>query len=246
MFPLVVLIGLVIHGLLLRNVEGYKIGEDPDYLIMDGQHPQISYVEARRTLATNKDLTMKYRTKKNHASLPNDEDSHIQQSQQGETVTVLDDVPQYFSDLNDEAVEAEVEYRVKFDRWSDRVILEKLYFNLMWGKSGFPDHYYDSNGEIENGNKVDESNIDSTESSTPTIPKLETADGWDIFDRTEDHCTWTGITCDGQKVTEIRLDNYDLPGKITDDIQYLSDLEHLDVKGKPGPIGSQLRYASLN
>ena len=67
MIPVLVLALVGIAIISFGNVEGYDIGEDPDYLIMDGQHPQISYVEARRSLSTNKDLRMKYLARKSNS-----------------------------------------------------------------------------------------------------------------------------------------------------------------------------------
>ena len=133
-------------------------------------------------------------------------------------------VPQYFTDLSDQVVETEVEYWLEHGRWSDRVILEKLYFGLIFGASGFPDHYYSPNGVM--------TAIDEDADERDEISPLEHAGGWDIFVRSDNYCEWPGLTCHNNKITEIRLDDFQLKGTLADDIYYLSDLEYLDVMGE--------------
>jgi len=169
------------------------------------RHGRIAYVNFAASLEARKDVKLRYRR--------TNEDSW-------DEVYELDDVPQYFTDLRDRYVESEVEYRVQHDRWSDRVILEKLYFGLTFGMSGFPEHYYEGDNDDAN----DELKLEPL--------KLDREDGWDIFARDEDYCQWTGVTCVENKITELRLNNYDLKGTLTDDIQYLSDLEYFDLKGE--------------
>jgi hypothetical protein len=133
-------------------------------------------------------------------------------------------VPQYFNDLSDHVVENEVEYWLEHGRWSDRVILEKLYFGLVFGASGFPDHYYSPNGVRA---AIDE-DADDRGNTSP----LEQAGGWDIFVRSDNYCEWPGLTCHNNKITEIRLDDFQLKGTLNDDIHYLTDLEYLDLMGE--------------
>jgi hypothetical protein len=158
--------------------------------IIKGDHPKISYYGDKNGDPLN-DMKMRYKVREG-------------------LVQEYTDVPRYFLFLPDEAVEDEVEHRVRFDRWTDRVILEKLYFSLLYGRSGMP-----------------------TEASVQREPlKFLSAKGWKIFDRDSDYCEWEGITCkkDGL-VTDIRLDSLNLQGTLPHDLQYLEDLEHIDLKG---------------
>lgn len=123
---------------------------------------------------------------------------------------VIDDFPRYFLYLPDEVVETEVEYRIDNDRWSDRVILDKLYVSLVYGKTGLP----------------------TTDGKEPN--KFVAAAGWNIqLDRKSNHCRWGGITCGARnQIISIRLfDTSNVQGTLPDDLHYLSDLAYLDLKG---------------
>lgn len=216
--------------------------EESQKLITHRKHPQIAIPHLMPTVHTKKDLQILYK-KDPKADWPEDlyEENYEIDS---DLLIHIQGVPQYFSDLADKHVEIEVDYWVKHGHWSTRVILEKLYFGLVWGKSGFPDHYYLTSKDTAPKNRG-------------TKPKLEKATGWDIFlprgneasveiDDGEDslsvisspvstisstsYCSWAGITCHDNKVTEIRLDSYELTGTVTPDLQYLTDLTFLDLK----------------
>jgi hypothetical protein len=99
-----------------------------------------------------------------------------------------------------------------------RVLLEKLYFSLLFGKSGFPD---DSNPKSR---KEPDQTLKCDE-------KLQKEPGWDIYNRTDDFCNWTGITCKEQTIKQIDLHLFELKGTLMDDLHYFSDLEYLDLRG---------------
>jgi hypothetical protein len=161
--------------------------------IVDGDHPTISYV-GDKTWEPPTDLKMRYKIKEG-------------------LVQDFVDVPRYFLFLPDEAVEFEMEHRVKKDRWTDRVLLEKVYFALLYGRSGLP--VTASIHTIKN-----------------ELHAFEAARGWGIMDRESNYCEWDGITCGKHKrITDIRLDSLNLRGTLPADLQYLRDLEHLDLKG---------------
>ena len=195
--------------------------------IYHNQHPHMEYIlmasNIRDALRTNQDLKLRYQRRVDDDT---DDDEGIGEME----VVEVDGVPQYFTDLRDRDVEQEMEYRVEHKRWSDRVILEKLYFGLLFGKSGFPDNYY-VNGERDDDND-DKNNDSDGDNDEEESSKLEKEFGWDIFLRDENYCEWTGIICHDNKITEIRLSNYELKGTLTEDIQFLTDLEYLDLQGQ--------------
>lgn len=176
-------------------------------MIYDGTHERIGFI--RNTLTTLKetdnDLVIQY-----FRQTPNSNEVIIHQ---------IEGIPQYFSDIKDVFIEAEVEYRVQHGRWSDQVILENLYFGLLFGRSGYPNHYY--LGDERHGTERAYSR------------KLERSFGWshNIFRRTMDICKLAGIYCLDGKVQKIIWPNYELTGTLTDSIQYLTDLEVLNLRG---------------
>ena len=183
-------------------------------LIARNKHDRISYVKTNNNNNNNNDKN----------SQPEDLKAIYQRTftngRSGETgVVESDQVPEYFLALDDPAVEQELEYRTQHGRWSDRVLLEKLYFSLLFGKSGFPD---DSNPK---------SRKDQPDQTLTCDEKLLKEDGWDIYNRKDDFCNWTGITCKDQKIKEIDLHLFELKGTLMNDLQYLSDLEYLDLRG---------------
>lgn len=177
--------------------------------IYNDTHERISFIgDPNYTLGnTNDDLTIRY--KRHDADDPNQV-----------TIHDIEGVPQYFSDIKDKFIEKEVEYRVHHGHWSEQVLLEKLYFGLLFGRSGYPAHYY--LGDEQHG------------SEAPYMRKLERAFGWssNIFLRTTDICTLSGIYCRDGKVIKIILPSSNLGGTLTEDIQYLTDLEVLNLAGK--------------
>jgi hypothetical protein len=129
----------------------------------------------------------------------------------GDDIFEYDDTPRYFWGLADEEIEYEVEWRTVNGRWSDRVVLGKLYFNLLYGLTGLPDDYV----------------------RTDQAPnKLETNRGWDIFYRESNYCEWNGLVCNEHGIlTEIRLESYALSGILPRDLHVFTDLEVIDLKG---------------
>lgn len=194
------------------------IDESLQFLIARNKHDRISYVKT--TTAT--DNNHNDHNKNNKKSVPEELKAIYQRTNHGRSgetgVIEIDHVPEYFIALDDSAVEEELEYRTLHGRWSDRVILEKLYFTLLFGKSGFPDS---GNGKRR---KEQEPKMTCDE-------KLQKEHGWDIYNRRDDFCNWTGITCLQQKVTEIDLHLYELKGTLMEDLHHLSDLEYLDLRG---------------
>jgi hypothetical protein len=168
--------------------------------IADGTHPQISFAE--NVLDPKRaDLRIRFKEKGG--------DKHYNE---------YDDGPRYFLVLSDQVVEQEVAFRVRQDRWSDRVLLEKLYFGLLYGTSGLPPQYNNKNNNMKQARE---------------LQSLEAAEGWEILDRTSDFCDWEGVTCGRPgTVTEIHLDNMSLQGTLPEDLYFLSNLEHIDLKGK--------------
>jgi hypothetical protein len=115
--------------------------------------------------------------------------------------------PRYFAMLSADAMEFEVQYYVQNGRWSDRVLLEILYFSLQ--------HDHTSGGRVD------------LRSAQIKLSK------WDIHRRTSDHCSWDGISCNQDKqVTQIRLDGLDFTGTLPDELRDLSSLEVLEMKRK--------------
>jgi hypothetical protein len=162
-----------------------------NYRIRDGTHPQISY--ANLDLIPKNSLRVRYRKKEGF-------------------VQEYDDGGRYMMVLPDEVIAKEVLHRFQKNRWTDRVLLEKMYFDLLYGDDGPPASFM----------------ADPEKQQRLILPE-----GWDIFDRKSDYCKWQGIKCGKPgKVTEIRLDSYELQGTLPHDLHGLKDLEHLDLKGK--------------
>lgn len=180
--------------------ENVRVVRPSERLIALNRHGRIAYVDGTKSLETNQDFKLRY-----FRSL----DFGVEEFHE------FEDTPQYFMELRDKHVEKEVEYRAKNGRWSDRVILERLYFGLNFGRSGYPLHYYDGYDDDE-----------------MQIPKLDKEEGWDIYARDSNICEWKGVTCYRNKVIELRLDNYEFKGTLPEAIQYLTDLEYLDLKGE--------------
>eukprot|EP00980_Cylindrotheca_fusiformis_P010929 scaffold2499_cov125-Cylindrotheca_fusiformis.AAC.20 len=113
--------------------------------------------------------------------------------------------PRYFLTLTSEVMEAEILFRHKHGRWSDRVLLEILYFSL--------DDDGSSRGKMD------------IRSAKNRVPK------WNLQLRTSDHCTWEGISCNqGRQITQIQLDGLDFPGTLPDELSTLNSLEVLEMK----------------
>ena len=94
-----------------------------------------------------------------------------------------------------------------------------LYFGLLFGRSGYPNHYYV--GDEDHG----------TEPAYKR--KLERAYGWsyNVFHRVLDVCVLEGIFCIDEKIRKIILPSFELTGTLTEAIQYLTDLEVLNLRG---------------
>jgi hypothetical protein len=168
-----------------KNKKGILQGESA---ILAGKHPKLLYT-----------MNGKYE----------DEIVIHYEREKGE-VYKYDDTPRYFWGLADEEIEYEVEWRTQNGRWSDRVVLGKLYFNLLYGMTGLPDDYVREDQEPN---------------------KLETVRGWDIFFREADYCNWKGLVCNEKGIlTEIRLESYALPGILPRDLHVFTDLEIIDLK----------------
>jgi hypothetical protein len=158
--------------------------------ILEGTHPELSFADKG---GETHDITLLFKPLG------------------GSGVYEMASTPRYFWGMQDEDVELEFQYHVKHNRWSDRVILDKLYFSLLYGLSGFPD-----------GDKPRESQ------------KLELAQGWEIGDRKSEFCGWYGITCSEKgKVIKIELSSLSLTGTLPKDLHVLRHLEHIDLKGMP-------------
>ena len=191
-----------------------------EHTIVQGNHPRVSFSpdSLSKLKDTNDDLVIRYRRR----SPSTDE----------ETIHQVKEVPQYFTDISDPFVEWEIEYRVEHGRWSDQVLLEKLYFGLLFGRSGYPNHYFvgDENHGTEPAYKR----------------KLERAYGWsyNVFWRVVDVCALEGIFCIDEKIRKIVLPSFDLAGTLTEAIQYLTDLEVLNLQGNP-PAGFAVCFLSI-
>lgn len=168
-----------------KDKKGILRGESA---ILAGKHPQLLYTTAGKY---EDEVIIRY------------------EREQG-VVYEYDDTPRYFWGLADEEIEYEVEWRAKNGRWSDRVVLGKLYFNLLYGLTGLPDDYVRTDQDPN---------------------KLETVRGWDIFYRESDYCKWKGLVCNEKGVlTEIRLESYALSGILPRDLHVFTDLEVIDLK----------------
>jgi hypothetical protein len=169
-----------------KSTKGILVGESA---ILAGHHPQLIYSYAGKF---EDEVLLRY------------------EPTEGE-VFEYDDAPRYFWGLADEEIEYEVELRTKNGRWSDRVLLGKFYFNILYGLTGLPDDYDQAAKEPN---------------------KLETVRGWDIFNRESNYCNWKGLTCNQQgKLIEIRLESYALSGILSRDLGVFTDLEYIELKG---------------
>lgn len=173
---------------------------DETFLIRQGRHPNISYPNLN-------DL--------------NDTEIHIRYVQPaggGNSKTLVveaDDCPRHFLWLSDQAVEAELQYRLHpnntLQKWSDRVLVEKTYFTLFYGGTGQAAQYLDP---------VDDFQTD--------------LEGWDVMDRSAAvdanvHCTWEGLECNKEgELTVFRLDGFALEGTLPTDLVLLSKLQLID------------------
>ena len=154
----------------------------------------------------------------------------------------FNDTPRYFAGMDDAIIEQELLWRMEqvvyHDDvdifWRERVILEAMYFQLIYGMTEPPMDFKDRTGEQS---------------------KLETSMGWRI-DRRDDsnpYCQWKGITCNANgKVNSITLDACGLAGTLPQTLSYLTDLEAIDLRGNrlhgtiPTSWGSFRKLTSLN
>ena len=140
----------------------------------------------------------------------------------------IDDCPRHFLWLSDRAVEKELDHRVKLGTWSERVLVEKTYFTLFYGGTGLASKYMDS---------VDDFQTDLV--------------GWEIMNRSSNHCDWEGIECDDAlsnmntrtpsdqrgdfrrlgAVVGFQINGFSLEGTLPDDLRHLSHLKRLDLHG---------------
>ena len=209
-----------------RDVGRLRTSDDETFLIRQGRHPSISYP---------------------NLSEMNDTDINIRWVRPDEAsgkmlIVDADDCPRHFLWLSDQAVEAEFEYRLRPEntkqRWSDRVLVEKVYFTLFYGGTGTAPKYIDAADNFETD-----------------------LEGWDIMDRNLDepvdaniHCDWEGLECnDDGELTEFRLDGFSLQGTLPNDLVLFTKLEVLDlnfnsIKGTiPAEYGTELtNLQSLN
>ena len=206
------LLGLLVHSLVYGSEKKDKSSvhnyvSPQEHTIFEGSHPRIIFARdsLSRLKETDEDLVIQYRQRSS-----NSDDEKIHQ---------IDEVPQYFTDIKDRFVEWEIEYRVEHGRWSDQVLLEKLFFGLLFGRSGYPNHYYV--GDKDHG----------TEPAYKR--KLERTYGWsyNVFRREMDICVLEGIFCVDEKIRKIILPSFELTGTLTEAIQYLTDLEVLNLRG---------------
>jgi Leucine-rich repeat (LRR) protein len=91
---------------------------------------------------------------------------------------VVNDCPRHFLWLSDQAVLREAEHLAQYGKWSERVLVEKAYFTLFYGGTGLASKYMDS---------VDDFQTDLV--------------GWEIMNRSSDHCQWEGIRCKNVTLT---------------------------------------------
>lgn len=211
---LLILLVFVLQAVLSVGKTTSRTGTGPDsddgtaevrnFTIPTGSHPFLKYVDETLSIEEG-DLHIKFDTTKRVGCGGNSKAGG------GSQVVVYQDVPRYFMDLPDHVVEEEIQYRTKEGRWSDRVVLERFYFCVLYGISGLPINY---------------------EFNYKDLQKLEAAKGWEIGDRTSDYCTWEGISCQQKKIKEIRLDTYELKGTLPNDLHLLSDMTRLSLKGK--------------
>ena len=140
-----------------------------------------------------------------------------------------DDCPRHFLWLSDRAVKRELGYKMARGKWSERVLLEKTYFTLFYGGTGLASQYMDS---------VDDFQTDLV--------------GWEIMNRSANHCEWEGVECVEQKlysnslhyhnsnsaiiksenvVVGFQINGFSLEGTLPHDLHHLSHLEKVDLKG---------------
>jgi Leucine-rich repeat (LRR) protein len=187
-----------------RHLEHSRVdrSEGETFLIRQGRHPSISYPN----LANMNDTEIHIRWVKPDVAT-------------GKTLVVeADDCPRHFLWLSDQAVEAELQYRLQpwnvHQQWSDRVLVEKIYFTLFYGGTGLASKYLDAADHFETDLR-----------------------GWNIMDREKDkpvdanvHCSWEGLACnDDGELTAFRLEGFALEGTLPNDFNLLTKLEVLDL-----------------
>lgn len=186
----------------LLGRDGSNTTSGETFLIRQGKHPSISYPN----LSEMNDTEINVRWLKPDVT-------------SGKTLVVdADDCPRHFLWLSDQAIEAELEYRLRPEntkqKWSDRVLVEKAYFTLFYGGTGLASQYLDAADHFETD-----------------------LEGWDIMERDMDkpvdaniHCSWEGLECDDDgELTAFRLEGFALEGQLPTDIVFLSKLEVLDL-----------------
>jgi hypothetical protein len=168
-------------------------GPDATYLIRLGKHPTISYPNLNDFIDTEIRILYKY-----NPFIINDD--HVSSGSSGSSgsgtggtksssssssrALQVDDCPRHFLWLSDQTIQKELDYRLEKGRWSERTLIEKSYFTLFYGQTGLASQYMDS---------VDDFHTDLY--------------GWDIMNRSSNHCEWEGIECEDYLVEIINNNN---------------------------------------
>lgn len=204
------------------------------YLVRVAEHPRISYPN----LAEHPNTEIRVRYAYDPYAIGTSPPSSNASSDGGSggnnaALIVYDDCPRHFLWLSDQAVEAELQYRIwnkqqnHRDHWSERVLIEKTYFTLFYGGTeGLASQYMDA---------VDDFQTD--------------LEGWEVMNRSANHCDWEGIECNTVATTPVAvgaangtttppgqiasftINGFSLEGTLPSDLRHLSALEHIDLNG---------------
>ncbi|OEU11037.1 RNI-like protein [Fragilariopsis cylindrus CCMP1102] len=151
-------------------------GPDATYLIRLGKHPTISYPNLKDFTDTEIRIVYHYNpfNVQNQNQNANNAPSKGKAGQSSSLqVLQVDDCPRHFLWLSDQTIQKELDYKLENGgRWSERTLLEKSYFTLFYGSTGLASQYMDY---------VDDFQTDLI--------------GWDIMNRSSNHCDWEGIDC---------------------------------------------------
>lgn len=140
--------------------------------------------------------------------------------------------PRYFVTLPATSVQAEIKYKLEHERWSDRVILDLLYYSLQHGSVSGPSS--------------------SNNKNTSSTQKQQIQ--WDILQRGENsHCKWEGITCNKKnEVIQIVVFGLGVSGTLPNELHQMSQLERFNVRNNkiqgtlPASYGSMSNLRLFN
>jgi Leucine-rich repeat (LRR) protein len=217
-------------------------GPDATYSIRIGTHPTISYPNLDDFPDTQ--IRIRYEHEGKHGGVTNNM-SNSHSNHRGRTskynsknsIFQVDDCPRHFLWLSDRAVRKELDFRIQHGKWSERVLVEKAYFTLFYGGTGLASQYMDSVDDFQTDLK-----------------------GWEIMNRSSNHCEWEGVECsnknknaindnncsdddddddnndnDGEVATNVvvgfQINGFSLEGTLPHDLSHLTALQRLDLHG---------------